>query len=81
MLVLSRKSQESIQIGSDIQIRIISIRGNTVRIGIDAPAEVSILRGELAESPRASQVLDLHFADGSAFADGAAALVAGDCFV
>lgn len=75
MLVLSRKSQESIQIGSDIQVRIISIRGNTVRIGIEAPAEVSILRSELAESPRASQVLDLHFAD------GAAALVGSDCFV
>ena len=48
MLVLSRKKDQSIQIGSDITIRIFQIKGNSVRIGIQAPEEVRILRGELA---------------------------------
>lgn len=75
MLVLSRKIQEAITIGSDIKIRIISIRGNTVRLGIEAPQEVSILRSELAESPRVSQFLDLRCAE------SATASTAGECFV
>jgi len=75
MLVLSRKIQEAITIGSDIKIRIISIRGNTVRLGIEAPQEVSILRSELAESPRVSQFLDLRFAE------SATASTASECFV
>lgn len=47
MLVLSRREHERIAIGSDITITIIRIRGNVVRIGIDAPADMSILRGEV----------------------------------
>lgn len=50
MLVLSRKSQETIKIGDDIEIRIIEVKGDTVRIGIDAPKSVDILRGELVQS-------------------------------
>lgn len=73
MLVLSRKIQEAITIGSDIKIRIVSIRGNTVRLGIEAPQEVSILRSELAESPRVTQFLDLRFAE--------SATAASECFV
>jgi carbon storage regulator len=49
MLVLSRKSGESIQIGDTITVRVIESRGNRVRLGIDAPQDVDILRGELAE--------------------------------
>lgn len=50
MLVLSRKAQETIKIGDDIEIRIIEVKGDTVRIGIDAPKSVDILRGELVQS-------------------------------
>lgn len=50
MLVLSRKSNETIQIGDDTVIRILEIKGETVRIGIDAPKSVEILRGELVQS-------------------------------
>lgn len=81
MLVLSRKLNESISIGSDIKIRIISVRGGTVRLGIEAPQEVSILRSELVdsrnrgESPRASQILDLRCAT------PAAAFAGRDCLV
>jgi carbon storage regulator len=49
MLVLSRKEYESIVIGDDIVIEVISIRGDIVRIGISAPIDVPILRHELWE--------------------------------
>ena len=47
MLVLSRKKSESIRIGDEIRIKVIDVRGKTVRIGIEAPDHVSILRAEL----------------------------------
>ena len=54
MLVLSRKINETIQIGDDIEIRILEVKGDTVRIGIEAPKSVDILRGELVLSVSAS---------------------------
>lgn len=48
MLVLARKKNESIVIGDNIEIRILSVKGNTVRVGIQAPQEVKVLRGELS---------------------------------
>lgn len=50
MLVLSRKSNETIKIGDDIEIRILEVKGDTVRIGIEAPKSIDILRGELVLS-------------------------------
>jgi len=47
MLVLSRKLSQQILIGSDIAITVVRIEGNHVRLGIEAPAGVSILRDEL----------------------------------
>ena len=48
MLVLARKKNESIVIGDGIEITVLKVKGNTVRIGINAPSDVKILRGELA---------------------------------
>lgn len=48
MLVLSRKSQQQIHIGDDVVITIVRVRGNSVRVGIEAPKSVSVRRGELA---------------------------------
>lgn len=50
MLVLSRKIDETIQIADNIEIRILEVKGDTVRIGIEAPKSVDIVRGELVQS-------------------------------
>ena len=47
MLVLSRKKNESVVIGPGITVKVLQIKGNTIRIGIDAPQDVSIRRSEL----------------------------------
>lgn len=47
MLVLSRKVNETIKIGDDIEIRVLEVKGESVRIGIEAPKSMEILRGEL----------------------------------
>jgi len=47
MLILSRKMEESILLGDDIRIKIISVDKGVVKLGIDAPNNVSILREEL----------------------------------
>lgn len=47
MLVLSRKTGESIVIGSDIIVTLLDVRGDQVRIGIDAPRSVSVHRQEV----------------------------------
>jgi len=49
MLVISRKVDEKIKIGDEIEIIIISIEKNQVRIGIEAPKHIPILRNELIE--------------------------------
>ena len=49
MLVLSRKQLEGIQIGSDIRIKIVKVDRNQVRLGIEAPPDVLIVRDELVQ--------------------------------
>lgn len=49
MLVLSRRSNETIHIGDDIVITVVRVQGDKVRIGIDAPTDVRVMRGELLE--------------------------------
>jgi carbon storage regulator len=65
MLVLSRKLGEKVVIGPGITITVVETAGNRVRLGIEAPPHVRILRGELAEwitrpsSPSAEVAPDL----------------------
>lgn len=60
MLVLSRKKQETILIDGNIEIQIVQIQGNKVRIGINAPKEVRVLRGELKPFGMASEEEESH---------------------
>lgn len=48
MLVLTRKPQEKIRIGDNIVITVLRTKGKAVRLGIEAPNDISVLRGELA---------------------------------
>lgn len=63
MLVLSRKADEQIAIGDDVRITVLSVRGNRVRLGIQAPGSMSILRVEavanLADELALSQEYEL----------------------
>ncbi len=49
MLVLSRKPGERVVIGNNITVTVVEVIGNRIRIGIDAPGDVRILRAELAD--------------------------------
>ena len=50
MWVLSRKQDERIMIGDSVSIMVVDIRGDKVRLGIDAPAEISVHRHEVYEA-------------------------------
>ena len=61
MLVLSRHRDESIMIGDDVVVTIVDIRGDKVRLGIDAPQDIPVHRQEVyeaikRENQRASQL-------------------------
>jgi len=49
MLVLTRKKQEVIQIGDSVFIKVLKIGSNSVKIGVDAPADVRVLRAEVCD--------------------------------
>lgn len=50
MLVLSRQRDQTIMVGDDIEITIVDIRGDKVRLGINAPAEIPVHRKEVYEA-------------------------------
>lgn len=54
MLVLARKLDESILIGDDIVVKVVSIDNGVVKLGIEAPKDVSIMRDELIQEVTAS---------------------------
>ena len=56
VLVLTRRAGESIMIGSDVVVRVIEVRGDVVRIGIDAPREVQVHREEVFNAVRAANL-------------------------
>lgn len=68
MLVLTRKSNQSIMIGDDIEISVLSIMGEKVRIGIQAPRDIPVFRKEV--------YLEIQHERGEEAADGAAATAA-----
>ncbi len=50
MLVLSRHRNESIMVGGDVKITVVDIRGDKVRLGIEAPSDVPVHRQEVFET-------------------------------
>lgn len=57
MLVLSRKKGESVQIGNDIIVTVVEIRGDKVRLGIEAPRDLSVHRQEVYQAIRNAKKL------------------------
>ena len=55
MLILQRKTGESLQIGEDITVTVVSVDNNRVRLAISAPNSVSILRSELLAARQVNQ--------------------------
>ena len=52
MLILTRKIGEAVKIGDDIEVSIIGVKGNQVRLGINAPSDVAVHREEIYERIR-----------------------------
>jgi len=63
VLVLSRKLDESIVIGDNIVVKVVAIENGTVKLGIDAPKEISIIRNELIEELKEQNRAAAHKAD------------------
>jgi carbon storage regulator CsrA len=53
MLIMTRKPNERVIVGNDITVTVLGVKGNQVRIGIDAPKSVSVHREEIYERIRA----------------------------
>lgn len=55
MLILQRKVGQSLKIGDHITVSVVSVDGGRVRLSIEAPSEISIMRSELLEAKKANQ--------------------------
>ena len=66
MLVLSRKKDEKIMIGDDVTLMVIEIRGDKVRLGIEAPKHVSVHREEVYDAIRKERTADADLATADA---------------
>ncbi len=64
MLVLSRKVGEMLVIDGNITVRVVRIQGNRITLGIEAPSNVKILRGELNQQKAKTHSVDLVVEDG-----------------
>ena len=60
MLVLTRRIGETIRVGSNVEIKFLSLSGKHAKVGIQAPRTVEILRGELSKDPSDEQLLEDH---------------------
>jgi carbon storage regulator len=70
MLILSRRVGDTVRIGPDITVSILRVQGGQVRIGIDAPKQVEVLRGERAAAADAVNAVEMEVAVGEGRAPG-----------
>jgi carbon storage regulator len=59
MLILTRRPTQSLVIGSEVTVTVLEIRGNRVRIGVNAPRDTAVLRVESAEKARSRRPPDV----------------------
>lgn len=64
MLVLSRKVGEKLVIDGNITVEVVKIQGNRISLGISAPSDVKILRGELEQTRSEMQIVEMVVEDG-----------------
>ena len=58
MLILTRRAGETVMIGSDVTITVLGVKGNQVRIGINAPKDVAVHREEIYERIQSEQAAE-----------------------
>lgn len=63
MLVLTRRIGESLLIGDDVEVTVLDVKGDSIRIGIRAPRETRIQRAEIVEAVRAENAEAAHAGD------------------
>ena len=56
MLILTRRIGESLQIGDDVEVRVLGVNGNQIKLGIDAPQDVGIHREEIYQKVKAEKI-------------------------
>ncbi|WP_261166273.1 carbon storage regulator CsrA [Microbacterium sp. Marseille-Q6965] len=63
MLVLTRRIGESLLIGDDVEVTVLDVKGDSIRIGIRAPRETRIQRSEIVDAVRAENAQAAHAGD------------------
>ena len=58
MLILTRRASQALNIGTDITVTVVEIRGRQVRIGVDAPRDTAVVRREIVEKARSRRTPD-----------------------
>ncbi len=66
MLILTRRAGQALRIGDDIEVTVMAVNGSQVRIGISAPRQVAVDRGEIAERKRRERAASNSGAGGTA---------------
>jgi carbon storage regulator len=66
MMILTRRAGQALRIGDDIEVTVMAVNGSQVRIGISAPRQVAVDRGEIAERKRRERAASNSGAGGTA---------------